>query len=107
MKRKTNSIRPAWAKDFVTKGYLDQKLDKFVTKDYLDERLDEMDEKLDKKLTKFRDDILTAVDGVMGELKDMREEQTLVSGKFSEHTDTLENHESRLQKLEKSNLASI
>ena len=90
VREEIENTRPKWTKEYVTKDYLDEKLDK-----------------VDEKLTKFKDDILTAVDGVMGELKDMREEQTIASAKLSEHSDTLENHETRLQKLEKPHLASI
>lgn len=95
VREEIENTRPKWTKDFVTKEHLDEKLDDFITKDYLDQKLDEFVTKdyLDEKLTKFRDDILTGVDEVMGEL--------------SEHTDTLENHESRLHKLEKPHRASI
>lgn len=89
--------------NFVTKDYLDEKLENFVTKDYLDEKF----EKVDKKLSNFRSDVLDAVDEVMGEIKAMREEQELSSVKLSEHSDKLENHESRIEKLEKPRLASI
>ena len=40
------------------------------------------------------------LDTVMGELKDMREEFTLHQGQHDNITDTLDNHNSRLKKLE-------
>jgi len=39
------------------------------------------------------------MDEVVGELQAIREEQASVTGKLSEHTDTLENHEERIVKL--------
>lgn len=90
MTKQIAKSRPDWANDLVTKDYLDEKLDEFVTKDYLDE-----------KVTDFKSEILNAVDEVMGELKDFREEQTLIGNRLSEHSDTLEIHEDRIAKLEK------
>ena len=58
------------------------------------------DEKLEKKLTEFKSEILDAVDAVMGEIIKSREEQILASSKLSEHSDKLENHEDRIGKLE-------
>ncbi len=52
------------------------------------------------EVAKFKDEVLTALDGVMGELKAIREEQTFSSSKLSEHSDCLESHETRLTKLE-------
>lgn len=40
------------------------------------------------------------LDSVMGELKDIREEFTLHQGQHDDITDTLDNHNSRLKKLE-------
>lgn len=50
---------------------------------------------------KFTDKILGGLDAVMGELKTVREELVLISGRLSEDADSLENHETRLGKLEK------
>lgn len=63
----------------------------------IDERLDEkLDKKLDEKL-KFlptKDQFYTKMDEVMGELKTIREEQSLLSHRRS-------NHEDRIVKIEK------
>lgn len=56
------------------------------------------------EIAKFKDEILTAIDEVLGEVKNMRGEQTLISHKLSEHSDTLENHEGRISGLESSRL---
>ncbi len=50
---------------------------------------------------KFTAKVLERLDAVMGELKAIREEQMLVSGRVSEHSDFLEDQETRLVKLEK------
>jgi len=47
-----------------------------------------------------KDEFYGKMDEVMVELKTIREEQTAISDKHSEHTDTLENHEERIVKLE-------
>lgn len=57
-----------------------------------------IDEKLDQKI-KFlptKDDFYTKMDEVMGELQEMREDLTVVSG----YKDRLENHEERITRLE-------
>ena len=52
---------------------------------------------VDKKtFTGFKDKILNLLDKVMGELKAIREEQTVISG----HKDQIEDHETRIIKLE-------
>lgn len=54
------------------------------------------------KVVKFKDDVLNGLDKVMGELKTIREEQTLMANRQAEHSDQLEDHESRIHRLEKS-----
>ncbi len=51
-------------------------------------------------VTKFKDEVMTGLDKVMGELKTIREEQEIITGKNSKHQETLENHETRIGKLE-------
>jgi len=48
-----------------------------------------------------KDDFFGKMDEVMGELKTIREEITLLGGRQSESSDQLENHEDRILKLEK------
>ncbi|MBL7159721.1 hypothetical protein ISS85_04545 [Candidatus Microgenomates bacterium] len=52
------------------------------------------------KFLPTKDEFYIKMDEVMGELKAIREEQTLVTGRISEHTDILEDHETRIVKLE-------
>lgn len=52
---------------------------------------------VDKKtFTGFKDKILNLLDKVMGELKAIREEQTIITG----YKDQIEDHETRIEKLE-------
>ncbi len=48
-----------------------------------------------------RDQFYTKMDEVMGELKAIREEQTLITGRVTQHSDDLEEHDVRISKLEK------
>ena len=56
-------------------------------------RLDFLSEKFDE----FKNKVYELLDKVMGELKAIREEQTVISG----YKDEIENHETRINKLEK------
>lgn len=49
-----------------------------------------------EKVTKFKDDIMTMLDKVMKELKDFREEQTVISS----YKEQIEDHETRIGKVE-------
>ncbi len=69
--------------------------------------LDEI-EKLTRNIVKeeikhlpTKDEFYESMGKVMGELKAIREEQEVSTGKLSEHSDTLEDHETRLCKIEK------
>lgn len=69
------------------------------------EKMENLELATRKEIYDFKDQILDAVDGVMGEVKAMREEQTLIGERLSLHSDTLENHETRIGKLEKTSFA--
>lgn len=49
-----------------------------------------------EEFTGFKDQTLTLLDKVMGELKAIREDHTITSG----YKDQLENHETRISKIE-------
>ena len=72
----------------------------FATKD----DLDNYQEKTENKITAFKDQILTAIDSVMGELKTIREESDAHAFSHSRTNDTLLDHETRITKLENSPL---
>ena len=59
---------------------------------------EKLDEKLDEKLSHLptKDEFYTKMDEVMGELKTIREEQTLQSQHLSDHDDRIEKIESNL-----------
>lgn len=48
-----------------------------------------------------KDEFYDKMDEVMGELKSIREELILITGRQAEHSDQLDNHEERITKLEK------
>jgi predicted nuclease with TOPRIM domain len=59
----------------------------------LDFKLDEkLEEKLDEKLAHIpnKNEFFEQMDRIMGELKDIREELTVLSGHSSEHSDRIE-----------------
>lgn len=71
--------------------------------DQIEELLDErLEEKFNDKLRGLpnKDEFYEKMDDVMGELKAIREEQAAGYGILPEHSDILENHETRLLKLE-------
>lgn len=51
-------------------------------------------------LAKWKDELFTKIDKLVSNLKPTREEQTVMTGRQSEHTDTVEDHEKRISKLE-------
>lgn len=73
---------------------------KDIVHDELADAKTEWIEEISSKIAEFRDQIVTLLDGVMGELKGIREEIEVMSGRQSEHSDTLEDHEGRITKLE-------
>ncbi len=72
-----------------------------VTKGYLDIIIDEAKRDIDEKAREYRDQILTKLDGVMGELQTMREENTIGTYQSKEVRDQIDDHEIRIKRLEK------
>ena len=73
-----------------------------LTQKDLEEIKQLLDKEFDKRL-KFlptREEFYAKTDEVMGELKTIREQQELITGRVSIHSDQLEDHETRLSKLE-------
>ncbi len=48
-----------------------------------------------------KEEFFAKMDELMKEVKDFREEQKVLVGQLSEHSDTLDDHETRLGKVEK------
>lgn len=71
---------------------ISKKIRHLVTNDELKEAISHLPSK---------DEFYTKMDEVMGELKAIREEQILISGKVSDHTDELEDHDERIKRMEK------
>lgn len=70
---------------------------KFVTK--FD--LQGVEERIDESGRKHRDEILTKLDGVMGEVQTMREENTVGTHQIAEVRERVDNHEERITHFEK------
>ena len=56
---------------------------------------------MDENAAKYRDEILTKLDGVMGELQAMREENTVGAHQTRELREQVNDHEKRIEHLEK------
>lgn len=57
-------------------------------------------ENLTQKITVFKDQIITLIDKVMGELQAIRQSNEIFTGRIYQHNDQLKNHETRITKLE-------
>ena len=106
MQRKNNSSQQ------ITKTDLESALEKYATKKdlkVLESSLlseiklntEEILVKVDENARKYKDEILTKMDEVMGELGTMREENIIGSGQTSQLRDNVEDHEKRIKHLEK------
>ncbi len=72
----------------------------------LEEKLEQkLEEKLEEKLRAFRNEIFEKIDAFFSLYRKVDEEQTLLSGRVSEHTDQLEDHEQRISILEDQQLS--
>ena len=87
----------------VTKAYLTQALTR--TEGKFAAELAELEERLDEKLTMFRDKILTAVDRVMKEVVAMRQEQALHFHQHERTNERVKDHEGRIKRLEEQKFA--
>ena len=87
----------------VTKAHLTQALTR--TEGEFEAKLAETEERLDEKLTMFRDKILTAVDRVMKEVVTMRQEQAVHFHQHKRMNESVEDHEGRIGRLEEQEFA--
>lgn len=85
-------------KAFATKD--DLKKTHFLIKD----DIEDLEDRFDNKLTTFKSEILDAVDGVMGEIKKVRENQEAHNFSHERIDDELEGHETRIGNLEKTSV---
>lgn len=102
MKRKNVSSQP------LTKTDLESALKKYTTrrdllilKSDLENKINDLEQKVDSKAQGYRDEILTKLDGVMGELQAMREENTVGTYQTAQLREDVDSHEKRIKSLEK------
>lgn len=77
-----------------------------AVKENIRELKNELEEKIETSGAKFRDDILTRLDDVMGQLESLREDRELGIHQTSELREDVDDHEKRIKKIEKAiNLA--
>ena len=93
----------------ITKAYLKRELSKLATKEELKSlerrinfRFDNFKEEVDENAKKYRDQILTRLDGVMNELETRRDERDLETHQYSELKDQVDDHEKRIARIETS-----
>ena len=104
-----NNQRPATIQDFqelaIAVGGKFEQVDKRFEQvdkrfDYLEQKMDSGFERLDKKVdTKF-DFVVTKLDGILYAIEGQKQENIVGTVQLRRHTDTLENHEQRIKKLE-------
>ncbi len=75
-------------------------LAELVTKGFLETKLDELREEIDENARKYRDEILTGLDKVMGELQTIRDENTILGQRTVELRDQMDNYGKRITRLE-------
>lgn len=71
-----------------------------VTKGYLEQKLEETKRDIDDSAKGYRDEVLTKLDKVMGELETMREENTIGFSQLNGMQKQVTSHEKRIKKLE-------
>jgi BMFP domain-containing protein YqiC len=72
----------------------------------VDIKLENLKQDIDEKARGYRDDVLTKLDGVMGELQTIREENTVGTYQMSELRRRVDNHDKRIASLEKTQPSS-
>ena len=99
MKKKDNNA------ELVTRKILKDELSfldvKFEDVDGKFQQIDKKFEEMDKNARGYRDEILTKLDGVMGEMQTIREDNTIGTYQTRELRVEVDNHEKRIRRLEK------
>lgn len=67
---------------------------------------EEVGEQLTKSASDFNNNIVQFKDDILNELVKMRDDVKIVTGKYSEHEETIEDYEKRISRLEKRTLAA-
>lgn len=97
----------------VTSATLDQKLKAFDTsfdkrlksnisalETRMDIKMERMEQRIDDRARGYRDEVLTVIDAIAAQLKTITEEMAAMNAHASMMLDRINNHESRIQKLE-------
>lgn len=94
------------SKDLVTKEFFKKELKRELVKEFrafelkVDLKFDGLKIEIDDKAREYRDQVLTELSEVMGELKIIRDENTAGTHQISELQDSMVNHEGRIKKIE-------
>jgi len=88
-------------KRFVTREYLDKRFESYdkSLKTYLDVRFKPLED-ISKEFYTFKDAVLSRLDWLIGQYKRFDEEHTVLSGRYIGIQSKLDNHETRIVKLE-------
>jgi hypothetical protein len=80
----------------------------YVTEDYLDGKLSALKQELKEEIVEMReehkqykDEVLTKLDDISGQLENLNEDKTLAIHQTSQLNEKVDNHESRIKRLEK------
>ena len=77
----------------------------YVTEDYLDGRLSALKEEIvseiDEKNEKYKDEVMTKLDDISGQLEDLQEDKVLSIHQTEELREQVNGHEKRIKHLEK------
>lgn len=100
-------------------------MSKPIAQDILHSELFSLEQKIDKKLERlgeemhgeiqemreehkqYRDEVLTKLDGIAGDIGMLKDENTIGSGQTSQLREQVENHESRIKNLEKIQTSTV
>lgn len=91
--------------EVVTRGILrevlKEELSNYPTKIQLEIKLDNLEKRIDDKARGYRDEILTKMDQILGELAQIREDNHFRDRDIRELKKTDRDHEKRIKKIEK------
>ena len=93
---KKTAVFPNKKNSYVTEGYLDKKL--FILKQELKE---EIVGEIDEKNAKYKDEVMTKLDDISGQLEDLQQDKVLSIHQTSQLREEVEDHEKRIKHLEK------
>ena len=75
--------------------------DLLILKRDLGNKLNDLEQKLDNKAQGYRDEVLTKLDDIAGQLGNLREENIIGTHQTSTLNDRADNHETRIKNLER------